>query len=322
MWFAILSSKEVEKDKPIGIVRFGKEIVVWRDENGKVNAIEDLCVHRRARISAGKVVNNRVQCPYHGFEFDGDGRVTFIPSLGRSYKVPEWFSVEAYKVVEKAGIVWMWFGDDEPKGEPKFFQDIDEKFAYTEIRETWNVSFPRAVENQLDVMHLPFVHRTTIGRGNRTLVNGPVVKCLDEDSFKVYTFNEVDRGQIPKKPVEIKQIESNFFLEFIFPNIWQNHISENMRVVAFFVPVTKEKTMIYLRYYIKATGIRSIDMLISKLGMQFNKFVLHQDKGVVETQDKDIIKDRFVQGISRLLSLEKGFTERKNSWNFCSANRY
>jgi len=64
----------------------------------------------------------------------------------------------------------VWFGDDEPKGEPKFFQDIDEKFAYTEISENWNVSFPRAVENQLDVMHLPFVHRTTIGRGNRTLV--------------------------------------------------------------------------------------------------------------------------------------------------------
>jgi len=69
-----------------------------------------------------------------------------------------------------------------------------------------------------------------------------------------------------------------------------------MRVVAFFVPITKKKTMIYLRYYIKATGIRSIDLLISKLGMQLNKVVLHQDKYVVETQDKEIIKDRFVQG--------------------------
>lgn len=60
MWFTILSSKEVEKDRPVGVVRFGKEIVVWRDENGKVNAIEDLCVHRRARLSAGKVINNKI----------------------------------------------------------------------------------------------------------------------------------------------------------------------------------------------------------------------------------------------------------------------
>jgi len=188
--------------------------------------------------------------------------------------------------------------------------------AYTEIRETWNVSFPRAVENQLDVMHLPFVHRTTIGRGNRTLVNGPMVKWLDDDSFKVYTFNEVDRGQMPKKPAEIKQIESNFYLEFIFPNVWQNHISEKMRVVAFFVPVTKEKTIIYLRYYIKATGIRSIDMLIAKLGMQFNKVVLHQDKRVVETQDADIIKDRFVQGDLPIIEFRKRVYKEKKLMEF------
>ena len=210
----------------------------------------------------------------------------------------------------------MWFGDEEPKSEPKFFQDINEKFAYTEIREIWNVLFPRAVENQLDVMHLPYVHRTTIGRGNRTLVNGPVVKRLDEDSFVVYIFNEVDSGQIPKKPAEIKELESNVYLEFIFPNVWQNHISENMRVVVFFVPVTNEKTLIYLRYYIRATGIRSIDMLIAKLGMQFNKIVLHQDKRVVETQDKDIRKDKFVQGDLPIIEFRKRLYNEKKLMEF------
>ncbi len=50
------------------------------------------------------------------------------------------------------------------------------------MRELWHVPFLRAVENQLDVMHLPFVHKTTIGRGNRTLVNGSVVKWIDGET--------------------------------------------------------------------------------------------------------------------------------------------
>jgi len=117
-----------------------------------VNAIEDFCVPRRARLSAGRVVNGRLQCPFYGFEYDGNGRVKLIPALERSYTVPERFSVKAYHVTEKAGMVWMWFGDEEQSREPRFFEDINEKLAYAEIREIWNVPFPRAVEKQLDIM--------------------------------------------------------------------------------------------------------------------------------------------------------------------------
>jgi phenylpropionate dioxygenase-like ring-hydroxylating dioxygenase large terminal subunit len=60
------------------------------------------------------------------------------------------------------------------------------------------VNYTRAIENQLDVSNLPFVHRTTIGRGNRTLVNGPIVE-LEGDVLNVWVSNEVDMGQIPKK---------------------------------------------------------------------------------------------------------------------------
>ncbi len=312
MWFAILSSKEVKKEKPVGVVRFGKDLVLWRDKDGKINAVEDFCVHRCARLSIGKVVDGRLQCPFHGFEYDGNGRVKLIPALGRSYSVPERFSVKAYHVTEKAGMVWMWFGEKEPSGEPRFFDDIDEKFTFAQMQEIWHVPFPRAVENQLDVMHLPFVHRTTIGRGNRTLVNGPVVKWIDQDSFFFYVFNEIDRGQVAKKPQELEGTESKVYLEFIFPNVWQNHITESIRVVAFFVPVEKEKTMIYLRFYVKATGAKPIDQLIAKLGMPFNKIVLHQDRRVVQTQQNDIRKDSLVQGDLPIMEFRKRlYAEKK-----------
>ncbi|MGJ8454479.1 Rieske 2Fe-2S domain-containing protein [Pseudothermotoga sp. U03pept] len=315
MWLAVASSKEVSA-RPVGVVRLGKEIVFWRDTTGKLNAVKDLCVHRKARLSAGEVVNGRIQCPFHGFEYDGTGRVKLIPALGRNHQVEERFAIEAYTVTEKAGMIWLWVGENNLQGEPRFFDDIDENFAYAEFKELWRVPYPRAVENQLDVMHLPFIHKTTIGRGNRTLVNGPVVKWIDENEFFFYVFNEIDNGQKVKKPEELNIDLSRVYLEFIFPNTWQNHITNSIRVVAFFVPVDESKTMIYLRFYVRATKIKWLDKLIATTGMPFNKKVLHQDKRVVETQEHDIRRDMLVQGDLPITEFRKRFFKEKNFAEF------
>jgi phenylpropionate dioxygenase-like ring-hydroxylating dioxygenase large terminal subunit len=90
----------------------------------------------------------------------------------------------------------------------------------------------------LDVVHLPFVHRTTIGRGNKTLVHGPVAKW-NENRLTFYVKNEVDQGQRPEKPSEIENFEKLFHLQLQMPNIWQNIISDQLRIFAAFAPLTK-----------------------------------------------------------------------------------
>ena len=58
------------------------------------------------------------------------------------------------------------FGDDDPDTEPDVFDLLtDSSFAYDHTEDFWNVHYSRVIENQLDVSHLAFVHRTTIGRG-------------------------------------------------------------------------------------------------------------------------------------------------------------
>jgi len=70
------------------------------------------------------------------------------------------------------------------------------------------------------------------------------------DKGYMYVFNAVDHGQTPKKPNELKpKAEGEFRLEFIFPNLRQNYIAPNMRIVVAFVPVDNEKTIMYLRFY-------------------------------------------------------------------------
>ena len=78
--------------------------------------------------------------------------------------------------------------------EVPFFKELNRDFSYGGFSETWPVHYSRAIENQLDVVHLPFVHTSNIGRGNRTIVNGPVVQWED-NLMTFYVNNVVDDGK-------------------------------------------------------------------------------------------------------------------------------
>jgi len=283
MWYAALSSKEVGS-KPVGVIRFGERLVLWRDTKGSVKCISDICCHRGASLHLGNIHGDNIACPFHGFQYNGSGRVQMIPANGKKAPVPDNFKVKSCKTCESDGFIWLWYGDGEPEANPKYFDDIGD-MAYNEFSEVWQVHCTRAIENQLDAVHLPFVHYDSIGRGDRTLVNGPVVKWHGDTMFYFYVFNEFDDGtKTPKKPVELENEKSQVYLEFRFPNIWQNHISEGIRVTAAFVPIDDSNTMIYLRFYVRTTSVKLIDKVIATLGNVFNRHILHQDRRVVLTQ--------------------------------------
>ena len=85
-------------------------IVLWRDDLGRVRAMEDRCAHRRAALSGGTIVDGTIQCPYHGWRYDSDGACVQIPSLGTDARISEKFCVETYSVVLRYGWAWVWWG--------------------------------------------------------------------------------------------------------------------------------------------------------------------------------------------------------------------
>jgi phenylpropionate dioxygenase-like ring-hydroxylating dioxygenase large terminal subunit len=139
------------------------------------------------------------------------------------------------------------------------------------------------IENQLDVVHVPFVHHNTIGRGNRTLVDGPAVRWVDDTMFYVYVRNRVDDGTPPLKPRDASLQSGSTRLAFIFPNLWQNFISEKVRIVAAFVPVYQEHTILYLHFFQKFLRVPVLRTLVNTVAMSFNLYVAHQDRVIVET---------------------------------------
>ena len=72
LWYPVLASWEVQS-APVGITRLGEQIVVWRNKDGQVQALEDRCPHRGARLSMGWNLGDRIACWYHGVEVAGNG---------------------------------------------------------------------------------------------------------------------------------------------------------------------------------------------------------------------------------------------------------
>jgi len=79
--------------------------------------------------------------------------------------------------------------------------------------------------------------------------------------------------------------EPEFHLEFRFPNIWQNHISRKVRIVAAFVPVDEENTVLYLRLYQSFLPMQPLGRLAARLAIPYTLKIAHQDCRVVRTQE-------------------------------------
>jgi phenylpropionate dioxygenase-like ring-hydroxylating dioxygenase large terminal subunit len=286
-WYVVMDSTQVG-DRPVGVVRMGEKLVFWRDSGGKVSCLRDKCVHRGVQLSKGKVIGDHIQCPFHGLEYDSSGKVTVIPANGKNTPVPDRFQVLSYPTYEAHSFIWVWWGEN-PPGDlqpPRFFADIDNSLSYGRAYDHWNAHYSRVIENQLDAAHLPFVHYNTIGRGNRTIVDGPFFQWLDGDMFYVFVRSRVDDGTPPLKPEQMPTPDpvKDFKLEFIFPNLWQNYIGEKVRIMVAFVPVDQENTILYLRFYQKFMRVPVLRDLIARLSMPLNLFIAHQDRRVVVTQ--------------------------------------
>jgi phenylpropionate dioxygenase-like ring-hydroxylating dioxygenase large terminal subunit len=287
-WYAILESNEIKKGKIIGVTRMGEKLVAWRNNQGELAVMIDRCPHRGVAFSVGKVTGDCIQCPFHGFEYDTSGACTLVPALGGNTEPPKALHARSYPVREEHGFVYIWWGEPCESYPPvPWFESIGENMVYTTLRDHWANHYARAIENQLDVVHLPFIHHNTIGRGNRTLVNGPIAKEENhwpgDHLINLWVYNELDNGQTPKKPSELPEPDRRPFLQFRFGNLWQNWIAEGLRVVLAFAPIDDENTMMYLRYY-HTVHFPLLRQLTGGIGSLANLVIERQDRRVVVTQ--------------------------------------
>ena len=289
-WYVILNSGEVKKNQVVGVKRLGENLVVWRDRNGNLGAAKDKCPHRGIALSKGKVKDDHLQCPFHGFEYDTSGKCKLIPANGKVAPVPDHIRVKVYPVSEAHGFIYLFWienlsgsaGQPDPLVNLPWFDDLDEGFIWRGMTDHWKAHYSRVIENQLDVVHVPFIHYNTIGRGIGPIVNGPYIETgLNSISF--WPSNEHDHGQKPIPSDQMTKPTRPTYITFIFPNLWQNHIMDKMRIIVAFVPIDETNTLLYLRIYQKMVKLPLLRNIYFFFTYIFNLIVLHQDRRVVET---------------------------------------
>ncbi len=318
-WYLVLESREVKKNKIVGVKRLGEKLLFWRDKTGNLSCFIDVCAHRGAELHDGKIVNGHLQCPFHGLEYNSDGKVVYIPANGVDALVNQNFRVTKYLTHEIDGFVFIYWGDQtENIPPPKFFEGLDKKYSRKTFTDPWGTHYSRCIENQLDVSHLPFIHKTTIGAGDRKVVDGPVIKWIDENHFHLFVYNRKEDHNPPKKPDQLPQDQVNKYrIEFIFPNIWQNFIFDKLRIVVGFVPIDQDNTLLYLRTYQKLFTLPPFSFLINTFFAFFNKIVLHQDRRIVLTQEPRItalkMDENLFQADLPIIKYRKRREELKNN---------
>jgi phenylpropionate dioxygenase-like ring-hydroxylating dioxygenase large terminal subunit len=164
-WFAVAWSSSLPENKLQPLCVLGQDLVLWRS-SGAVHAWKDLCIHRGAKLSIGKISQTEkgecVVCPYHGWEYNSAGQCVRIPAHPEQIP-PTRARAETFSAREKYGIVWVCLG--EPAADiPVFPEAGTPGFRLISVGPyEFHAHGPRIIENIMDMAHLPIAHGGLLG---------------------------------------------------------------------------------------------------------------------------------------------------------------
>ncbi|MEC7463699.1 MAG: aromatic ring-hydroxylating dioxygenase subunit alpha [Pseudomonadota bacterium] len=170
-WYVACWAEEL-KSEPSSRTILNENIVLWRGQDGRVRATENICPHRLLPLSKGRVVGDDLQCGYHGLTFDGNGGCILAPTQSDA---PD-CAIKHYRVHENMGMVWIWMGDPT-------LADTNNIYDLPQYHQDgWGVAYGDALEveanylllcdNLCDPTHVNYVHPSTLG--NPDGINAPV----------------------------------------------------------------------------------------------------------------------------------------------------
>jgi vanillate monooxygenase len=162
VWYCAALSNEITSS-PMRRVICDMPIALFRTRSGRIAALEDRCPHRQAPLSRGTVVGEDIQCNYHGFAFDCQGACTHIP---HQTTLPRSANILAFPLIERWGYAWIWWGDRsamDPLQIPDLPWTEDDKWRSVYFYFHVKANHQLMADNLLDVSHIDFLHRQSIG---------------------------------------------------------------------------------------------------------------------------------------------------------------
>ena len=298
-WHPVLKSNQL-KSKPIPIILNGKQIVLFRDTEGFIGALDDACPHRRMALSQGFVKNGRLTCIYHGMNFDKDGKGKSPGSDDCKISANKW------DVMELNTVIWV-----KSTGSIAPVPEFDlEGFRLMDIRRyTIYAPIEIVLDNFTEVEHTPDVHAFL----------GYDPKSMKEVSIEVETEDKYVQikniGQQKKLPLLFRYVlgitKSNLFVDewksffspiyTVYDQYWidpkTNEKREtSLRIYAFFNPIGEGQTQLFVFAYMKYPLFShfGLNLLIKPAIKKILDLEVIRDKRILE---KILDKDPKISGM-------------------------
>jgi phenylpropionate dioxygenase-like ring-hydroxylating dioxygenase large terminal subunit len=268
----------------------GEPILVGRTKAGEAFALRDICPHRAAPLSAGRILGTEVECPYHGWRYKTDGQCVHIPSVLSDQNIEIGrIRVASYPLREQDGLLWVYMPIEaqqtpglEPPRIPIGNANGDARPRFVEVQ-LFPCEVDHAVVGLMDPAHGPFVHRSWWWRTEDSIHAKAKLHVPSERGFTMV-------GHKPSANSFLYRIlgsELSTEIRFELPGLRFERIRAGKREVLGFTSVTPldgERTLVTQIFYWTVPALA----LIKPFFRPFARAFLAQDRKIVELQHEGL----------------------------------
>ena len=163
-WYAVAWAKDLRVGQILPVMIWSQSVALFRDRQGHINAVENVCAHKGVALDKGKVVGDAIVCPYHGWEFSGSGDCVGIPYFPPDQKLPR-ACLRCFPVQEQYGLIWLFPGDPALAATqelPPIAEYNDPNWLMIPVEGKFKAHFSICNENTMDVFH-GYLHQNLQG---------------------------------------------------------------------------------------------------------------------------------------------------------------
>ena len=224
-WYPVAVAQELTDMHPIKHVRIlGEDLVLFRDQRGRVGLVADRCPHRGASLLYGRVEERGIACAYHGWLFNTEGNCLECPAEPAESRFHLTVKHKAYPVQKFVGLYWTYMGPKPSPLIPRYDVWVrkDGKRRLM-VQPQLDCNWFQAMENSVDPSHLQILHQALIA-GGRTIANATRGLTDDVEKFEFYEF---PYGIMKKRTYKNGLIDEH---PLVFPNILRQSNATQIRV--------------------------------------------------------------------------------------------
>lgn len=298
-WYVVEQSNQVKTNVPQKVTIYNSPVAIWKDTDKQYAAISDVCPHRGASLSYGRIDKpiGCVVCPYHTFKYDKCGRLVQTPGASTMRANDNYnfkTDVPHYPIVEKNGWIYLLNRPLYTIGELKYYNDpstiwvepeaTDESFKCVMLSKIFNQDARTVTENSLDILHISEVH--SFGNKRRPLPISEKLEKIADGHYKYIYQYEAGEDSMPSKLFGIKTLTVEN--EYILPHttVARVRFGEFVNtVVTTASPVSHNTSRLFVKAYRNNWVFNNplIDGVFDKITTNMMEKTLCEDKGVVDT---------------------------------------